>query len=205
MTEDLEVATSDPFARVKNIEEVGLLNLKGYKNSEICEVTGFSPQTVREYINIYKGHIQKVVDEDPYFLENVQYNTLRTMAEMDEISKEAWESVDIATRDGMLAQRNQALKLALDVASKKAQLLQLMGGSKGDGEYIARMQKAETVNSIIAKVIRDVVGECPVCRDKAKVALREAFAMMDQEDEFMTPDAASDKLDFTDAEVVDES
>lgn len=201
MTTEIETTGTDPYDKIKDIEEIGLLHLKGYKNSEIAELTQKSPNTVREYIKLYKRHLEVEVENDPYFLEKVQYNTLKILAEMDEISKEAWESVDVASRQGMIAQRNQALKLALDVTTKKGQLLQLMGGQKSDGEYIARMQKAEQVNAVISKVIRDIVADCDICRPRAEAALREAFYLMDQDND----DYASDTVEVHDHEHIIEA
>ena len=178
--EEIQLIEEDTiFDKARIVEEIGLLSLQGYTNSDIRDRTGVSIPTIKTYISQYKTYLQKSADENPYFLEETQFNTLRVMAEFDHISKEAYETVEIATRDGMVGARTQALKLALDVATKKGTLLQLMGGAKTDGEYISRMQKAETVNQIISKVVRDVVGECDVCRKKAQVALREAFSLME--------------------------
>ena len=190
------------FDKAKKVEQVGLLHLKGYSNSDIAELESISAPTVRDYISQYKVYLEHQAEDDPYFLEKVQFNTIKALAEFDEISKEAWETVEIATREGMVSARNQALKLCLDIATKKAQLHQLMGTAKTDGEYIARMQKAETVNQIISKVIRDVVANCEDCRGKARPMLREAFSMMD-EGGFESPEEAEQSLDFEDGEVVD--
>lgn len=188
------------FDKAKKVEQVGLLHLKGYSIADISELEQISPNTVREYVSQYKIYLEHRAEDDPYFLEKVQFNTIKALAEFDEISKEAWESVEIATREGMVSGRNQALKLCLDIATKKAQLHQLMGGTKTDGEYIARMQKAETVNQIISKVIKDIIADCDVCKPKAKAALREAFAMMNSED----GDFEAEEDDgIEDAEVID--
>lgn len=188
------------FDKAKKVEQVGLLHLKGYSIADISELEQISPNTVRDYISQYKSFLEHRAEDDPYFLEKVQFNTVKALAEFDEISKEAWESVEIATREGLVSGRNQALKLCLDIATKKAQLHQLMGGAKTDGEYIARMQKAETVNQIISKVIKDIVADCEVCKPKAKIALREAFAMMNSEEDGPEEDG-DDGIE--DAEIVD--
>lgn len=190
------------FDKAKKVEQVGLLNLKGYSVADIAELEGIAPNTVRDYIGQYKHYLENRAEDDPYFLEKVQFNTVKALAEFDEISKEAWETVEIATREGMVAGRNQALKLCLDIATKKAQLHQLMGGTKTDGEYIARMQKAETVNQIISKVVKDIVADCDVCKPKARKALQEAFAMMNS-DEQNFPDDVDEGVDIEDAEIVD--
>lgn len=199
MHEEIELSEEETiFDKAARVQEIGLLSLQGYTYTDIRERTGLSIPTIKSYVNQYKSHIQKSADDNPYFLEETQYNTLVLLAELDNLSKEAYETVEIATREGMVPARTQAIKLALDVATKKAALYQLMGGTKTDGEYIARMQKAETVNQLVSKVIRDIVKECDVCRDKAKVALREAFAMMESDEKFDSADDAADHLDFED-------
>lgn len=195
MTQELERTGHDPYSKVEEIQEVGVLHIKGYRNSEIAQLTGKSPSTVREYIKLYKDEMAREVERDPYFLERVQFNVLKVLAEFDEISKEAWETVTVATEEGMLAQRTAALKLALDVTGKKAQVLQLMGGTNSDNEYISRMQKAETVNMIISRVISEVIADCPICSEKAKPRLREAFALMN--------DGGGDS-EYVEAEIVSE-
>lgn len=207
MSEELDVVEPDrvfsptAFDKAEKVEEVGILYLKGYRVSEISELTNLNKKTVNNYIDQYKAYVEKQVQDDPYFLEQTQYNTLMVLKEFDEISKEAWETVEIATRDGLVGGRNQALKLALDIAGKKAQVLQLMGGQRTDSEYIARMQKAETVNNIISNVIRDVIAHCDECRVRAAPMLKEAFAMMREADGGV--ETASSDLDIEDADIVD--
>lgn len=202
MADSLEKAETI-FDKAKKVEQVGLLSLKGYSVADIADLEQISPNTVRDYVSQYKSFLEDRAEDDPYFLEKVQFNTIKALAEFDEISKESWETVEIATREGMVSGRNQALKLCLDVATKKAQLHQLMGGTKTDGEYIARMQKAETVNQMISKVIKDIVADCEVCKPKARLALQEAFSIMNSED--FDPNKESGKdVDIEDAEIIEE-
>ena len=126
MADSLEKAETI-FDKAKKVEQVGLLSLKGYSVADIAELEHISPNTVRDYVSQYKSFLEDRAEDDPYFLEKVQFNTIKALAEFDEISKESWETVEIATREGMVSGRNQALKLCLDVATKKAQLHQLMG------------------------------------------------------------------------------
>jgi hypothetical protein len=183
--------------KAQQVEEVGLLYLKGYRVSEIAEIQNLNRKTVESYIEQYKDWISRKVDDDPYFLERVQHNTLKALSEVDEISKEAWETVEIATREGMVSARTQAIKLCLDIATKKAQLNQLLGGNnKADAEYIARMQRAETVNQMVSNGIRDVIAHCENCRPKLEPVLREIFAMMSENN--------SDNSDIIDADIVED-
>jgi len=97
----------------------------------------------------------------------------------------------------MVAQRIQALKLASDIATKKAQLHKLLsGGNNADAEYIQRMQKAENVNQILSRILRDVISKHPDIAEEVRKELSLAFEIMNQEDTF--PDR-----EVYDAEIVD--
>ena len=185
---DLEVtAESLPInvgQMLERIEEVGILALKGYRDSEIAEVTGLNRRLVRDYRAEYFALLQGQADSDPHFLERIGLNTVKSLKELDEINKEAWETVQIATDNGMVTARVQALKLALEISTKKAQLHQLLSaGAKGnDAGYLERLQRAETVNNILSSVIREVVSDCDQCRERARMSLAQAFSMMEAQD-----------------------
>jgi hypothetical protein len=91
----------------------------------------------------------------------------------------------------MVPARIQALKLAADIANKKAQLHKLMSGTSGDSDYIARMQKAENVNQTLSRVLRDVISKYPEIADEVRRELSTAFEIMTNDD------------DIQDAEVVE--
>lgn len=172
--------------KIKDIEKAGVLHVKGYSYNEISSFLSISVTEAKNYIEEYRKIIQRQAEKDPYFLERIQFNTVKALQEFDQISKEAWETVSIATDHGMVAQRIQALKLAGDIATKKAQLHKLMsGGNQADAEYIQRMQKAESVNGILSRVLRDVVSNHPQIADEVRKELAIAFEIMNggQEEE----------------------
>lgn len=178
--------------KIKDIEKAGVLHIKGYSYNEISSFLSISANEAKQYIEEYKKIIQRQADNDPYFLERIQFNTVKALQEFDQISKEAWETVSIATDHGMVAQRIQALKLAGDIATKKAQLHKLMsGGNQADAEYISRMQRAESVNAILSRVLRDVISNYPEIADQVRKELEIAFEIMQQGSE--TIDAESDE------------
>lgn len=166
--------------KLERCQEVGLLFLKGYTYKDIAEKQEISPATAKKYVDEYMVMIRRQAEVDPDFMDRVQENTLRFLKEFDEISKEAWETVDIATDSGMVGARINALKLAAEIATQKARLLQLLG-AKVDSSYVARMQRAETVNQILSNVIAEVVSDCEHCRDEARIRISEALAMMGDE------------------------
>jgi hypothetical protein len=178
MTNLEHVPEENLIDKIKYAERVGILHIKGYSNAEIASLTASPVDKVKVGINEYKKIIAKQVDEDPYFLEKVQFNTIKALQEFEQLSKEAWETVNIATDHGMVPARIQALKLAGELATKKAQLHKLLSGGQTDGQFIARMQKAESVNQILSRVLRDVISRHPNIADEVRKELQIAFDIM---------------------------
>jgi hypothetical protein len=185
MSEIVERENNTPsiVEELRDIEEAGLLDLKGYRVSEIATVMNITPKKARAFVTNYRELLDKRSMDDPYFLEKVQYNTLKALEEFDEVSKEAWETVTIATDHGMISARVQALKLAGEIAAKKAQLHHLLGGNNADAEYVARMQRAETVNQILSKILRDTVSNYPDIANEVRAELALAFELMEDMEE----------------------
>lgn len=180
MAEIEKYSDKNIISKLKDIEDAGILFIKGYSYHEIASLLSVSTAIAKDYVENYKVILQKQADDDPYFLEKIQFNTIKALQEFDQISKEAWETVSIATDHGMVAARIQALKLAADIASKKAQLHKLIGSSTStDNDYIARMQKAENVNQILSKILRDVISKHPSIAEEVRRELAVAFEIMD--------------------------
>lgn len=192
MSDIEQVKSKSLIDKIKDVEQVGLLHVKGYSNREIGALMSLKPNEVKEYVEEYKNILNKTVEEDPYFLERVQFNTIKALQEFDQLSKEAWETITIATDNGMVAARIQAIKLAGEIAGKKAQLHKLMGGNQADGEYIARMQKAENVNQILSKILRDVIGKHPAIAEEVRKELEIAFEIMSGERVDLSKEGAID-------------
>lgn len=161
-----------------DIEQAGLLHVKGYSIHEISSLMSVNADRAKEMIAEYRKILNRQAESDPYFLEKIQFNTIKALQEFDQLSKEAWETVNIATDHGMVPARIQAIKLAAEVATKKAQLHKLMGGNQTDAQYIARMQKAENVNQILSKILRDVISKHPQIAEEVRKELEIAFEIM---------------------------
>lgn len=160
------------------IEQAGLLHVKGYSVHEISSLVNAPIERTKEMITEYKKILNRQAELDPYFLEKIQFNTIKALQEFDQLSKEAWETINIATDHGMVPARIQAIKLAAEVATKKAQLHKLMGGNQADAQYISRMQKAENVNQILSKILRDVISKHPQIAEEVRRELEIAFEIM---------------------------
>lgn len=55
------------------------------------------------------------------------------------------------------------------------------GGNQADTEYIQRMQKAENVNQILSKILRDVISKHPSIAEEVRRELEIAFQIMGKE------------------------
>jgi len=204
MSEIEKSSGKDILSELKDIEDAGILHVKGYSYSEIGSLLSVSSGKAKEYVQQYRNFLQKKADEDPYFLEKIQFNTIKALQEFDQISKEAWETVNIATDHGMVAVRIQALKLASDIAGKKAQLHKLIsGGNSTDSDYIARMQKAESVNQILSKILRDVISKYPEIAEEVRKELSLAFEIMNGNAESASDPDTYNTTDIDDAEIVE--
>ena len=166
--------------KLELVDQVGQYHIKGYNVTEIASLMDLERGDIRTYIEEFKLILHRQAESDPYFLERVQLNTIKALTEFDEIGKESWETVTIATDHGMVSARIQALKLCAEVAHKKAPLHQLMNNNQTDVEYVARMQRAESVNNLLSKIIRDVISQYPEIRDKVQRDLADAFEILDQ-------------------------
>lgn len=186
MTDELaeynEPEMPETLQRLSRIHEAGTLRLKGYSISDIAEIMEVGGTAVRSLLREFDQMVEYQINSDPYFLEKIQQHTLRSLMQLDEISKETWETINVATDNGMVSTRLQGLKLALELTSKRAQLLQLTGQQRADTEYIAKMQKVESVNQMLSNILRDVISECPRCREQARAKLAEAFQLMSDVD-----------------------
>lgn len=178
--------------KIKDIEEAGLLYVKGYNYNEIATLLSIKTTEAKEYIAEYKKILDRQAEDDPYFLERVQFNTIKALQEFDQLSKEAWETVNIATDHGMVPARIQALKLCGEIASKKAQLHKLLGGNSSDSNYIQRMQKAESVNQILSRILRDVIAKHPQIAEEVRRELAVAFEIMGKDDDIEDADIIED-------------
>lgn len=179
--------TPELIEEYNDTEQAGLLKLKGYNYTEIAQEMGITPKKAKAYVQKYMELIRFQATSDPDFLDRVEENTILFLKQFDELSKEAWETVKISTDQGSLSSRINSLKLAGEFLSQKGKLLQLMGG-KVDSSYIARMARAESVNLILASIIKEIISTCDVCRPEAHRRLQEAFAAMGSVEDALEPE-----------------
>lgn len=188
-------------AKLDLLEKVGELHLKSYKPAEIARRLDISPAQAKSLIRDYQEVLANRVSQDPEFLDRIAENTIEALERMDDIVAEANLAYETAKDNEMINQQIGLLKLRGDLEDKRAKLLQLMG-AKIDSGMMARMNKAERVNEIVTRTIKEVVGDCPKCRVEVMPALAEAFSLMNKMEEAAEMTPVDD--DIIDVEVVEE-
>ena len=160
--------------KIEVIQRVAELHLKGMSDSAISRLVGIHVETVRNYIEEWEEFIAKRAEADPDILDRFLENTLKFNEMFAMIEKEAWDVVEEAKLAGVASHRIQALKLAESVAEKRARLYQLLGPHIEKG-YMEDLKKAERVNNMLSEILRDVVADCPRCKDRVMDKIRIAF------------------------------
>lgn len=191
MAEELERRDRNIIDEIELIEEVGQLRNRGYNFTEIAGIKKITPVKAKKLFGDYITLLNDQIQRDPDFLDRVKENTLATLKQFDDLNKEIWETVEVATDNGMLGERSKALKLAMDLLDKKAKILQLVGGSNDSG-LMYRVNKAEAVNLMLSSVIKEVIAGCDRCAPEARHRLAEAFATMGAAEEAMNADNVQD-------------
>ena len=77
------------LSKLRDIEDAGIMHIKGYTYRDIGSLLNIPVNKAKEYVAEYKQIIQKQADDDPYFLERIQFNTIKALQEFDQLSKEA--------------------------------------------------------------------------------------------------------------------
>jgi hypothetical protein len=188
--------------KLDTLEKVGELYLKSYKPAEIARRLNISPAQAKAYIEDYKVVVDKKFQNDPEFLDRIGENTLVAIERMEAIVAETWETYEYAKDNEMINQQINLLKLSATHEQQLSNLLQL-AGAKVDSGMMARMQKAERVNEIVTRVIKEVSGDCPKCRHEVMARLAEAFELMNKQAEAVEMRELAPESEIIEAEVIE--
>lgn len=121
------------MGRGERLERAFELFAKGYSNVEVADDIHVHPDTVTRYRRVYESRIAQQAKDTPNLLRDVLGNTLRTLAELDRIRKEAWERYESASTDGA---RQKWMAIVLKAQDQRAKLFGLMGVKQDTLAYI---------------------------------------------------------------------
>ena len=133
--------------------------IQGYSNDDIAAELGIHPTTVGIYRHEYEADLAEQAKANPQLLRDVLANTVRALAELDEVRRRAWEEYEASrTRhhlhcpecdhefDSIVAggaqTRNQLLNTITKAQDQRAKLLGLFGVKQ---EFFLHVQSVRVV------------------------------------------------------------
>ncbi len=182
---------ANEIVKIEYLEQAAKLFLKGFSIAEIARELDISRPVAKGYIDQYKEYIKDRANNDPDFLDRMAENTIEVLDEINMIKKETWQVFETAKNLDMVNHQTNTLKLLTEILEKQAKLLQLMG-VKADSGNMARMNRAEAVNELVSNVIKEIISECPNCRQEAQIKLAEAFKIMNKGDDIVDAELVSE-------------
>jgi hypothetical protein len=87
--------------------------------------------------------------------------------------KQAYEVIDEANQNGALSVKNQAIKLILDIESKRIEMLQ-KAGLLENKELSDQLIETEKKQALLMKILTEVSSTCKACKPQVLKRLSEA-------------------------------
>jgi hypothetical protein len=87
--------------------------------------------------------------------------------------KQAYEVIDEATTNSNLSAKTAAIKLILDIESKRIDMLQ-KAGLLENKELADQLLETERKQELLMKILAEVSGKCPTCKTQVLSRLAEA-------------------------------
>jgi len=152
----MEIELADHFDRMnKVVEEL----LKGSTPTQIATNTGLKRAEVLEHIDEWK----KVVRNDSSARDKAKEAISAADQHYAMLINEAWELAKEAKMQGQLGVQATAIKLALDIQTKKVTMLQDVGLLENN-ELASQISDTERKQEILVKILKEVSATCPKCK-----------------------------------------
>lgn len=147
------------------------LYLKGYTVADVARDLEVAPNTASRYKSEYEEELEQQTKSNPALLQDVLKNTFRSLEELDQLRKEAWQRYERATTDGT---RTKYMRIILASQDQRAKLFGLMGVKQ---QYMVFVNNVHAVQQKLMQFMREELCD----RDRRKL---EAY-MTEELSEFM--------------------
>jgi hypothetical protein len=152
----MEIELADHFDRMNSVvEEL----LKGSTPTQIATTTGLKRSEVLEYIDEWK----QVVRSDSSARDKAKEAISAADQHYAMLIREAHDLAKEAKMQGQLNVQGTALKLALDIQTKKVSMLQDVGLLENN-ELASQISDTERKQEILVKILKEVSASCPKCK-----------------------------------------
>lgn len=156
---------------VSHIEEVNIVAaeyIKGKDASAISKELDIPRNRVLSLLNEWRDMIANN--------EAVRIRAREALAGADQhynhLIRQAYEVIEDATTMANLSAKTAAIKLVMDIESKRIDMLQ-KAGLLENKELADQLLEQEKKQEVLIKILREVSGECPKCRNEVARRLAE--------------------------------
>jgi hypothetical protein len=139
-------------------------------------IKGFNESEISRELDIPRARVSSLLKEWKSMASNseaVRARAREALSGADQhyskLIKQAYEVIEEATLLGNLSAKTGAIKLILDIESKRIDMLQ-KAGLLENKELADQLLETERKQELLMKILIDISGKCPTC--KAKVVAR---------------------------------
>jgi len=156
---------------IQHIEEV---------NSVAAEyIKGKDASAISKELDIPRNRVLSLLNEWREMIANneaVRIRAREALAGADQhynhLIRQAYEVIEDATTTANLSAKTAAIKLVMDIESKRIDMLQ-KAGLLENKELADQLLEQERKQEVLIKILREVSGECPKCRNEVARRLAE--------------------------------
>jgi hypothetical protein len=149
-------------------------------------IKGFNETEISKELDIPRGRVSSLLKEWRSMASNseaVRARAREALSGADQhysrLIKQAYEVIEDANTQGSLSAKTAAIKLILDIETKRIDMLQ-KAGLLENKELSDQLLETERKQELLMKVLIEVSGKCPVCKLKVLDRLSEVSGPNDQ-------------------------
>ena len=158
----------DIIGHIEEVNAVAAEYIKGKDASAISKELDIPRNRVLNLLNEWREMIANN--------EAVRIRAREALAGADQhynhLIRQAYEVIEDATTMANLSAKTAAIKLVMDIESKRIDMLQ-KAGLLENKELADQLLEQERKQEVLIKILREVSGECPKCRNEVARRLAE--------------------------------
>jgi len=142
-------------------------------------IKGKDASFISKELDIPRNRVVKLLDEWRNMVANneaVRIRAREALAGADQhynhLIRQTYEVIEEATSTSNLSAKTAAIKLVMDIESKRIDMLQ-KAGLLENKELADQILEQEKKQEVLVKILREVSGECPKCRNDVAKRLAE--------------------------------
>jgi len=142
-------------------------------------IKGLNETEISKELDIPKARVSSLLREWKQMAsssEAVRSRAREALASADvhysKLIKQAYEVIDEATANSNLTSKTAAIKLVLDIESKRIDMLQ-KAGLLENKELADQLMETERKQELLMSILKEVSGQCSVCKPKVLNRLAE--------------------------------